>query len=35
MSAFNRLRLDIKHENVQIAAEEKEKDLIEEKAAKG
>ena len=35
MSAFNRLRLDIKHENVQIAAEEKEKDLFEEKAAKG
>jgi hypothetical protein len=24
MSVFNRLRLDIKHENVQIAAEEKE-----------
>ncbi len=27
MSAFNRLRLDIKHENVVIAAEQKEADL--------
>lgn len=32
MSAFNRLRLDIKHENAQIAVTEKENDIVTEKA---
>ena len=33
MSIYNRLRLDIKHEQVDIKVKEKEKDVQERKAA--
>jgi hypothetical protein len=35
MSVFNRLRLDIKHENAQIVVTEKENEMAEEKAGRG